>query len=95
MWYQEISDRNAVIKALEEFKRRGRDEFLEEYKFSRARIYFILYNGGYYDAKPILYAAYKHQFGILPVPSHASSGVIHTVGPKLESMGFQVVRKSA
>ena len=93
MWYQDVSDKKAVTKAIDEYRRLTRDIFLEKYGFARSRIYFVLYNGEYYDCKPILWAAYKHQFGTLPV-SHASSGTNSTIRPKLESMGFRVVRRS-
>lgn len=92
MWFDDVSDRNAVLDAINEFNRRGRDNFLHEHGFRRARTYFVLHDGGYYDAKPILFAAYKHQFPDRDVPSHASNGTIHTVAPKLESLEFKVVR---
>jgi len=94
MWYQDVSEKNAVIKAIEEFRKLGRDKFLEKYKFARAHVYFLHYDGEYYDCKPIMFAAYIYQFGKQPVPSHASSGVNRTIRPKLESMEFRVVRKS-
>ena len=81
MWYRDVSNKNAVIKAIEEFRTPGRDKFLEKYRFASARLYFVLYNGEYYD-----------QFGRPPI-SHASSGTNRTVRPKLESMDFRVERK--
>jgi hypothetical protein len=44
-----VSDKKFVIEAIDEFRTLKRDKFLEEYGFARARIYFVLYHGEYYD----------------------------------------------
>ena len=88
-WYLDV-DRKAILQAIKEFNKLGRDEFLENYKFHYARDYFISHDGQKYDCKPIVYAAYKHQFGIEP-SNRESSGVKDTIRPKLEEMGFTVI----
>ncbi|MCX7109216.1 MAG: HNH endonuclease signature motif containing protein [Proteobacteria bacterium] len=93
MSYLDVTEKSAVLKAIKEFDELGRDKFLEAYGFGHARSYFISYDGKEYDCKPILWAAYKHQFGT-PLLAKASSGVNKTVRPKLEGMGFVVTSTS-
>jgi len=88
--YLDVTDKNAILKAIAEFDSLGRDEFLKTYGFRHARSFFILHYGNQYDCKPILWAAYKHQFGELLL-ARASSWVNRTVRPKLEGMGFVVI----
>ncbi|MER7167881.1 HNH endonuclease [Micromonospora sp. NPDC000207] len=54
--------RQAVLEAIAEFDRLGRDRFLQTYKFGRALSYFIDYDGRLYDSKAI--AGYAH--GLIP-----------------------------
>ena len=57
-----LSDRRAVIKALDEFDRLGRDGFLAKYGFGRARSYYLRCEGRYYDSKAAAAVAYGYQF---------------------------------
>ncbi|MDQ7906854.1 HNH endonuclease [Phytohabitans sp. ZYX-F-186] len=50
--------RQAVLDAMEEFDRLGRDAFLERYKFGRALTYFVEHDGKLYDSKAL--AGYAH-----------------------------------
>jgi 5-methylcytosine-specific restriction protein A len=50
--------RSAVLAAMAEFDRLGRDTFLERYKFGRALSYFVEHDGKLYDSKAI--AGYAH-----------------------------------
>ena len=47
-----------VKKAIEEFKEIGQKEFLEKYKFGKARTCLLVYEGNQYDSKAIMGAAY-------------------------------------
>lgn len=63
-----LTRRQAVIDAMGEFRRLGRDAFIEEYstpeaRFLRSREYFVLHEGVAYDSKPLVAAAYGHQHG--------------------------------
>jgi hypothetical protein len=58
----DISSREAVLRAIHEYDRMGRDAFLEHYKFKRARAYFLLHEDRYYDSKAILGVAHGFQF---------------------------------
>ena len=57
-----VTETKCVLAAIEEFEEIGREEFLSKYGFNHAREYFIEYKGTRYDCKPILVAAYYHQF---------------------------------
>ncbi|AMK75970.1 MULTISPECIES: hypothetical protein [Methylomonas] len=90
--FSDVTDKNAVLKAIQEFDAIGREKFLEKYKFDKARKYFLLHDGKQYDCKPILWAAYEHQFGD-ELLKRASQGVSRTVRPQLEALGFIIITK--
>src|SRR5690606_753884 len=50
--------RQAVLAAIREFGRLGRDAFLSKYQFHKATTYFLIEDGRLYDAKAIVGAAY-------------------------------------
>ena len=58
----DLTDRNAVLAALAEFKRLGRDDFLQKYGFGKSMRYFVLFRGQCYDSKAIAGAAHGYQF---------------------------------
>ena len=81
----------AIIDAIEEFDRVGRDVFLKKYGFGYARQYYLEYKGKRYDSKAIVGVAHGYEFpdrGQL----HSSdfSGGKATVKRKLEELGFTV-----
>ena len=49
MKYGALTDRNAVLKAVQEFDKLGREDFLTKYGFKKARSYFLELNGKLYD----------------------------------------------
>jgi hypothetical protein len=59
---QELSDRQAVLAALAEFDRLGREAFLQKYGFGRAGRFRVVHSGRQYDAKAIIGAARGFQF---------------------------------
>lgn len=87
----DISSRQAVLDAVREFDRRGRDEFLRRYRFGKARRYFLVIDGRRYDSKAIVGVAHGYQF-----PSKGRlrftdfRGGESTVQPLLERLGFSV-----
>lgn len=87
----DVTDANAVLAALAEFDRLGRDAFLKKYGFAQARDYFVEHNGRSYDSKAIAGAAHSHQHGT-PLTASDFSGGDATVASRLESLGFQVTR---
>jgi len=89
-----ISDiqRSAVLRAVEEFNRLGRERFLELYNYGKAKQYFLKLDGKFYDSKAILGVAHKYQFPVKgPLKSDDFSGGKLTVQQKLEELGFTVV----
>ncbi|MBB5408872.1 hypothetical protein HDG34_002809 [Paraburkholderia sp. HC6.4b] len=96
MAFIDVNDPEAVLKAVEEFDRSGRDAFLEKYGFGKARDYFLLINGKRYDSKAIFGAAHGHQFPKLgPLGWRDFNGGATTVERKLEAMGFRIERGNA
>jgi hypothetical protein len=91
----ELTDHRAVLQALAEFDRLGRDRFLKVYGFGPARTYFVHHAGHLYDSKAIAGVAHGMQLrGGRPLPASAFSGGEATVARRLQSLGFEVVRTS-
>jgi putative restriction endonuclease len=62
MALSDITDSTAVLQAARELDALGREAFLTQYGFGKARDYFLLLNGKRYDSKAIMGAAHGHQF---------------------------------
>ena len=92
MSLSDLTSRDAVNRALDEFDRLGRDAFLSKYGFGKAREYFVRRGNQLYDSKAIVGAAFGHQY-----PEHGPlragdfSGGEATVQAKLNELGFEVV----
>lgn len=72
----DLTDANAVSKAIEEFKALGRDAFLKKYGLRASVKYSVEVEGLLIDSKPLLSVAYGYQYperGPLPV-SHFTGG---------------------
>jgi hypothetical protein len=85
----------AVQAALDEFVRLGRTAFLQRYGFGKSRDFLVRdpLSGELCDSKAIVGAAYGHQFPEKgPLRPADFSGGEATVVPKLQSLGFEVVR---
>lgn len=81
----------AVMSAIAEFDRLGRDAFLNEYGFGESRRYRIRHAGKLYDSKAIVGVAHGYLPGQRPLPpSEFSGGVAHAAGV-LRRLGFEVV----
>jgi hypothetical protein len=87
----DLTSRDAVLAAMEEFDKLGRDQFLERYHFRRARDYEV-HGGKRYDSKAIVGAAHGHQHPSLgPLRWDDFNGGQPTIR-KLKQLGFDVVR---
>jgi MoxR-like ATPase len=88
---EELTSRDAVLQAIEEFDRLGRRAFLEKYGYGGAKRYRIVHGGRDYDVKAIAGAAFGYQH-----PDHGPLGLdefgsgLRSTVPKLESLGFEV-----
>jgi MoxR-like ATPase len=92
--FKDVS-RDAVLAAIDEFDRLGRDEFLDKYGFGVARDYVVIHEGREYDSKALLGAAFGYEHpedG--PLQHHEFHGGAGTVVPALAKLGFQIVRRS-
>lgn len=87
----DLTEPEAVKKAIAEFDTLGRDAFLKLYGFAHARGYFILADGKRYDSKAIAGVAHMHQHGSL-LTADMFSGGDSTVARQLEKVGFEVTR---
>lgn len=85
----------AVLDALNEFSLLGRIAFLGRYGFGKSRDFMVRnpVTGELCDSKAIVGAAYGFQYPDEgPLNSAHFSGGEATVAPKLQSLGFEVVR---
>ncbi|MEW1601245.1 HNH endonuclease [Streptomyces sp. NPDC093808] len=78
-----------VIAATEEFRRLGRDTFLQTYGFGRARSYEIVLDGLRYDSKAIAGVAHGYATGDFLRAADFSGGAA-TVARCLRELGFVV-----
>lgn len=87
--------RDAVLAALAEFQRLGRDVFLSRYGFKQARAYFVVdpRTGDYCDSKAIAGVAFRYLHGnAAPVAASTFSGGLATVAARLKELGFVIVQ---
>ncbi len=96
MALSDLTSRESVEQALDEFDELGREPFLSKYGFGRARRYFIRRNGNYYDSKAVVGAAMGFQDPQRgPLRSDEFSGGEQGAKAKLEQLGFDVVPRPA
>ncbi|MCR2791688.1 hypothetical protein NQ156_01260 [Microbacterium sp. zg.Y625] len=89
--YTALTDRSAVLWALEKFDRIGREAFLAEYRYRESLDYYLVHEGRHYDTKPVFAAAYKRQHG------HAATGVQGgkaAAARRLKELGFVITEPS-
>lgn len=94
MGYNDISDRSAVLSAIDEHDQIGKDQFLLKYGYRDARGFFLKFKGREYPSKAILGVAHKYQFG-KPLRWDDFSGGRNTVQPVLESLGFKIEERNS
>jgi 5-methylcytosine-specific restriction protein A len=73
-----------------EFDELERVPFLRKYGYWKAKTFYILHNGRYYDSKAIFGVALKYQDGS-PLKATEFSGGQATVVPALKALGFTVL----
>lgn len=94
MTWRDLSDKEAVFKAVREFDEVGRDAFLKKYRFGRSSRFILHHEGREYDAKAVIGAAHGYQFpdqGPLASSDFPSEGRV--VRGKLEELGFTVASR--
>ena len=82
-----LTSKNAVLQAIEECNKMGRDEFLKHYGFKYSRLYPLKYKERIYDSKAIAGVAFGKQHGNV-LKAKDFSGGIATVVPTLLKLGF-------
>ena len=86
---------NSVMQAIAQFDQIGQQEFLrEKYGFGRARRFYLVQAGRFYDSKAIAGAA--HGFATdAPLKAEAFSGGEAAAAGKLRALGFTVLDLAA
>jgi|GEM_PF-436700 len=85
-----LTERESVLKAIEEYDNIGSENFFKQYGYAKARKYHLKYKGRYYPSKAIVGVAWKHQFGGNALSSKKFNGGLETVVPVLKRLGFAV-----
>lgn len=86
-----LTDRSAVLAAMDEFDRIGRETFLQRYSFGKPRQYLLVYNGKRYDSRAIAGAAHGYQRGV-PLEWRDFNGGVSTAAAAthLQRLGFEI-----
>ena len=87
----DLTSRDAVLAAIQEFESSGRESFLETYGYKPSRSYVLQYDGRMYDSKAIAGVAYGKQHGI-PLKASEFSGGEQTVVKCFARLGFSVIK---
>lgn len=91
MGLSNITSREPVLAAIEEYDRIGREPFLQKYGFGGSRRYWLVRDGNRYDSKAVIGAAHGYARPDLgPMQARDFSGGAATVGRVLEELGFRV-----
>lgn len=86
MTLAEISSEH-VLQAIELCEDLGRERFLDRHKSKRARYFFLIYEGAFYDSEAVLKAAYLVGIG----EPYRSSGGEAAAAARLRTLGFDVI----
>ncbi|MFT7838107.1 HNH endonuclease [Saccharothrix sp. BKS2] len=79
-----------VLRAIALFDRIGREKFLGDHRYEKAREYVLVHNGREYDSKAIVGVAHGFIEGRSPLlPNQLSGGASHAAG-HLCALGFEV-----
>lgn len=84
-----LSSKESVLKAIEEYKKLGRDEFLKQHKIKRFKKHTLLYNGEKYDIRGIAARAYSEQHGYPFKGINANSGTEKAI-QFLKDLDFEI-----
>lgn len=87
--FADLTDREAVKLALDEFDELGRASFLSKYGYDESKDYFLVTETGRYDSRAIFAAAHERQHGVAVVDSEISGRRVDTVR-QLQELGFAV-----
>ncbi|WP_261148659.1 HNH endonuclease [Serratia proteamaculans] len=85
-----LSSKDAVLKAIEEYKALGCDALLEKYNVKRIKKCVLRYNNEKYDIRVIAAAAYIEQFGKALEKISSNSGSKIAI-QALKNIGFDIV----
>ncbi len=92
MGLKDITDPEAVNRAIAEFDTLGRETFLKKYGFGYARAYYVEHNGEQYDSKALIGVAHKYEFPDQgPLASSDFKGGEAATARKFRDLGFTVV----
>lgn len=87
--------RSAILQAVAEYDRLGRDAFLERYGSGPSRSYLLEIDGKEYDSKAIVGAAHGYLSGRDPPGRGEFSGGRNHAAKLLSDLGFEVVVRTA
>ncbi|MFJ2761784.1 hypothetical protein [Streptomyces prasinus] len=94
-WTLNEITRSAILQAVAEYDRLGRDAFLERDGFGPSRSYLLEIEGKEYDSKAIVGAAHGYLSGRDPLGRDEFSGGKDHAAKLLSDLGFEVVARTA
>ena len=91
MALDDIENPRSILLAIGEFRTLGRDQFLKKYGFGRAKEYYLVIDGNYFDSKAIVGVAHQYEFPDSDPLKYNEFGPA-AVRQKLEELGFEVLK---
>ncbi|WP_062435108.1 AAA family ATPase [Herbidospora daliensis] len=85
----DLTSAEAVLAAIAEYDRIGRDKFIKKHGFGRSRKFVVKHDGKEYDSKPLLAAAYGYQHPDREPLGNRFSGGQQTTAI-LRNLGFEI-----
>lgn len=88
-----LTESSAVVAAIKEFDKLGRDAFLKNYGYGKATTYYLRYQGKHYDPEAIAGVAYGYQYTDEgPLSNKQLSGGETAANAALSKLEFEIVK---
>ena len=82
--------RQNLLQAIEEYDRRGREDFLGVYGLDSTPGYTVVHDGRSYELGPILGVAHRYATGRIVLPNELNPGALAGTAPLMRKRGFEV-----
>jgi hypothetical protein len=89
----DVRSRDSVVRAIEVYRRLGRNAFMDSYGGTPPKLYWINHEGSLYEAKAILDKAHRLEHPADHRPAGDFLGSKANVKTRLEKLGFRITER--